>query len=210
MNIYKRIILQTVISILIFFSIQNKGFSQKSLDYYFNDGGLSKANNLISIDVIKLIDLSASLKYKRYLGKMIAFDVGASYRFGHTIPNDFALLTSMFSGLFGGTPHLYSFTELIPVTQGYEFWGGFSLANNNSNKRFSMTVNYGYLNYSKNLEFLKSQFAGFIFSWKLYQKKHFLLLIDLNERTLIDLQTDSGDYMGDILIGIGLSTAYKF
>ena len=32
--------------ILTFLSIPNKGFSQKSLDYYFDDGGLSKANNL--------------------------------------------------------------------------------------------------------------------------------------------------------------------
>ena len=162
------------------------------------------------MDVIKLIDLSASLKYKRHMGKLLSMDIGAAYRFGHTIPNDFALITSLFSGLFGGTLHLYSFTELESVNQGYEFWGGISLAKNNVDSKFSMTINYGYLNYTKNQSFFKSQFSGVIFSWKLFQKQHFLLNFDLNNRILINVKTETGSYMGDILIGIGLSTAYGF
>jgi hypothetical protein len=201
-----------VLFLALFVLFQNLKAQKNDIDKYFDDGNLANTKNIASIDLLKIVDMSLSLRILHDVTAIGGVAAGASYRFGNTIPNDLAFFNTLFSGfLFSQKAHFVYFTDLIPANNGYEIWGGLFLTKDIIRKKSILMINAGYMDYSADTNYYKGYFTNFNFLWKLYEENHFFLTFDLNNKFVFAKSNEeSENSMVDIIIGIGISAGYKF
>jgi len=201
-----------VLFLALFVLFQNIKAQKNDIDKYFDDSNLANTNNIVSVDLLKIVDMSLSLRILHDATAIGGVAAGASYRFGNTIPNDFALFSSIFSGIFSSKgAHTVYFTDLIPANNGYEIWGGLFFTKNLIRKKSIQMINMGYMHYSADTNYYKGYFVGINFLWKMYEENHFFLTFDLNNKFAFAKSNEEYENsMVDIIIGIGISAGYKF
>jgi len=182
---------------------------QDSLDYYFDDGGLSEISNEISIDIAQLIDLSLSLKYNHALGQMLSVDIGGTFSYGRLIPHDIAIFTSIYSLFFIYEKRIYSFSQILPSNFGGEAWVGISFTKDMERKN-SMHTYLGYGYYGNVQDPVSICFFGISYGRRIVNNPRFFLDLELQSRVYFNIKQGKEEMASEMTIGYGLLAGYKF
>ncbi len=185
------------------------GNSQDSLDYYFDDGGLSEINNEISIDITQLLDLTIAIKYEHILGDLLSLNIGVAYSFGKFIPNNIAIANSVYSSVSNGGQNIYSFSQILPSNIGGELWAGISLTKDHNRKNILNTY-FGYCYYGNSDEYLSANFMGLSYGRRLINKARFFLNFEVQSRFYFNLKSNEDISGAEMTIGYGIIAGYKF
>jgi hypothetical protein len=205
----KRIFHKIVFSLLSLLLLPSFSSAQDSLNYYFDDNGVSKMKSELSIDIAQFIDLSISPKYEYYFNDFFSLSASATYSYGDLVPNHFFPVSSIMSSVFGDL-QMFFYSDLMPHSVGYEgeLGVGFSSPYYFNNK-IKLVLTYGYIYYGQAPLQLTANYFGFKFEYRLIEKQRFFMALGFDMNTLFNVRYESKYYEGDITIGYGLNIGFK-